>query len=55
MKGTYTAEGIKAVANALRVSASLTKILVSGNQLDDAAKQALRSAVEGRAGFQLVL
>ena len=26
MKGTYTAEGIKAVANALRVSASLTSV-----------------------------
>ena len=34
-KGTYNAEGIKAIADALCATASLTKILVGGNQLGD--------------------
>ena len=34
-RGTYTAEGITAIANALKVMASLTKILVSYNNLGD--------------------
>ena len=34
-RGTYTAEGITAIANALKVTGSVTKILVSLNQLGD--------------------
>ena len=34
-EGIYTAEGITAIANALKVTASVTKILVGGNRLRD--------------------
>ena len=34
-EGTYTAEGIKAIADALKGNASVTKILVGANNLRD--------------------
>ena len=34
-EGTYTAEGIGAIANAVKVTGSLTKILVDSNGLGD--------------------
>ena len=34
-RGTYTAEGITAIADALKVTPSVTKILVGGNRLRD--------------------
>jgi hypothetical protein len=35
-RGTYTAEGIKTIADALRVSASLTSVSLLANKFDDA-------------------
>mgnify|MGYP001444732240 CR=1 FL=1 len=54
-KGSYTADGVKAIADALRVSASLTAANLQNNRLDDAAKQMLRDSVKDRAGFKLEL
>ena len=48
-------EGIKAIADAIRVSASLTAADLRYNRLDDAAKQMLRDSVKDRAGFKLLL
>ena len=48
-------DGAKAVADYVSVSASLTKIDVRLNALGDDGKAALRKAVEGRSGFQLML
>ena len=56
MAGKYTAEGIKAIADALRVNGSLTRLDVSYNMLDRGGNgvQILREAVRQRAGFVLV-
>ena len=35
LRGTYTAEGITAIADAMRVNGALTSIDLSGNQLCD--------------------
>ena len=43
-EGTYTAEGITAIAEALKVTGSLTKLDLEYNQLDESAKAALRAA-----------
>ena len=48
-------EGAKSVAAMVAVTASLTKIDVRLNALGDDGKAALRKAVEGRSGFQLML
>ena len=53
--GTYNAEGIHAIADALRVNASLTKMDLEYNGLGDAGKDALQNAVKGRSGFKLEL
>ena len=53
--GTYNAEGIKAIADALRVAASLTRADVRGNRLDNAAEEQLRVSVQGREGLELLL
>jgi len=45
--GTYTAEGIKAVADALRVSASLTFIDMERNRLGDKGAKVIGSALKG--------
>ena len=54
-KGTYNAEGIKAIADALLVAGSLTELVAWDNNLGDEGEAALRKAVEGRAGFELML
>ena len=43
-RGTYTAEGITAIAEALKVTGSLTKLDLEYNGLDESAKAALRAA-----------
>ena len=48
-------DGAKAIAALCTVCASLTKILVSGNQLGEEGRAVLRKAVEGRSGFKLQL
>ena len=53
--GTYTAEGIKAIASAISVSASLTAADLRWNSLDLDAKQQVRDSVRGRDGFKLKL
>ena len=42
-QGTYTAEGITAIAEALKVTGSLTKLDLRANKLDESAKAALRA------------
>ena len=42
--GTYTADGIMALAKALKVTGSLTKLDLRANELDESAKAALRAA-----------
>ena len=42
-QGTYTAEGITAIAEALKVTGSLTKLDLRANELDESAKAALRA------------
>ena len=57
-KGTYTAEGIQAIADALRVNTALTLVDVTNNHFDnfgEEGRSVLRQAVEGRAGFDLKL
>ena len=53
--GTYNAEGVKALADAIAVSASLTKLDVRYNSLGADGKAALQKAVDGRSGFDLLL
>ena len=53
--GTYTAEGIKAIASAISVSASLTAADLRYNCLDDVAEQGLRDVVKDLASFTLDL
>ena len=48
-------QGAKSLAAYLAVSTSLTKIDVRSIALGDDGKAALRKAVEGRSGFELVL
>jgi hypothetical protein len=55
-EGTYTAEGITAIANALKVTASLTRLDVrSDTSLGEEGTAVLRKAAEGRSGFELKL
>ena len=55
-EGAYTAEGITAIANALKVTASMTRLDVRGNYfLGEGGKAALRKALEGRSGSELLL
>ena len=53
--GTYTAEGITAIADALKVTPSLTRLDVRDNSLGEEGEAALRKAAEGRSGFELKL
>ena len=53
MKGTYTAEGITALSEALKVTALLTRLDVGLNDLGEESKAVLRGAVAGRSGFEL--
>ena len=54
-QGTYTADGIKAIAESIRVSPSLTSIGFQYDRLGEEGEALLRKAVEGRAGFKLRL
>ena len=54
-RGTYTAEGITAIADALKVTASITSVDLSSNTLRKEDKALLSKAVEGRSGFELKL
>ena len=55
-KGTFTTEGITAIAEALKGNASLTRLDVSYNKLDRGGNgvQLLRDAVRQREGFVLI-
>ena len=55
LRGTYTAEGVTAIANALKVTPSMTRLDVWGNSLGKEGEAALRKAIEGRSGFELKL
>ena len=52
-QGTYTAEGITAIAEALKVTGSLTALDVGGNDLDESANEALRTAARPALNLQL--
>ena len=54
-EGTYTKEGITAIADALRVSPSMTWLDVRHNLIGEEGKAALREAIEGRSGFEVLL
>ena len=54
-EGTYTAEGITALADAVSVSASLTSVNVSYNRLDEREKQLLQDTLKGRDTLNLQL
>ena len=54
-KGTYTPEGIKAIADALCVNASVTQLDARFNRLGNEGAAVLRKAIEGRSGFELLL
>ena len=53
--GTYTTEGIIALADALKVTTSMTHLDVRANSLGEEGKAVLRKAIEGRSGFELKL
>ena len=50
-----TAKGAQALAGCLAACGSLERLVLQGNELDDAGKQTLREAVAGRKGFRLML
>ena len=54
-RGTYTAEGITAIANALRVNGALTECDLIGNYMGEEGKASIRNAVQGKDGFKLHL
>ena len=52
--GTYNAEGITAIADALRVNGALTECDLSYNPCIGVDGEALiRKAIQGKAGFKL--
>ena len=53
--GTYNAEGITAIADALCANASITRLDVRANLLRDEGKAALHKAIQARSGFALLL
>ena len=53
--GTYTAEGITVLADALKVTGSVTKLNLCDNNLGAEDEAVLHKAVEGRSGFKLEL
>jgi len=50
-RGTYTAEGITAIADALRVNGALTMCDLRNNDVGEEGKALIRNAAEGKAGF----
>ena len=53
-KVVYTPEGPLAIAEGLRFNAVLKRIDLRNNSMGDEAKEALREAVNGREGFDLI-
>ena len=53
--GDYTAEGIIALAEALKVNGSLTRLDVRYTCLGEEGMTVLQKAVQGRSGFKLEL
>jgi hypothetical protein len=53
--GTYTAEGITAIAEALRVNGALTECNLRWNRLGKEGNSSIRNAVQAKAGFELDL
>jgi hypothetical protein len=53
--GTYTAEGVTAIADALRVNGGLMALNLSINNMGGEGEASIRNAVQGKAGFQLEL
>ena len=49
----YIAEGIKAIADALKDNGSLTRLNVEYNALGDEGWAVIHSAVQGKGGFDL--
>jgi hypothetical protein len=54
-RGTYTAEGITAIADALRVNGALTDCNLRFNYMGEAGEASIRNAVQRKAGFELHL
>ena len=50
-----TTIGVIALAEALKVTGSMTRLDVTFNRLGDEGKAVLREAIEGRSGFELLL
>jgi len=46
--------GVKMLADSLAVNASVTRLNVRDNRMDEESKSALRNAIEGRSGFELL-
>ena len=54
ISGTYTAEGITAIADALRVNGALTECNLQFNPcMDEEGEALIRKAMQGKAGFKL--
>ena len=51
--GTYTTEGIEAIADALKVNTALNKLDLRYNNIRD--NRELRDSVKGREGFELLV
>jgi Ran GTPase-activating protein (RanGAP) involved in mRNA processing and transport len=54
-QGTYTSEGITAIADAMRVNGALIKCDLSNNGMGKEGKASILSAAQGKAGFNLHL
>jgi Ran GTPase-activating protein (RanGAP) involved in mRNA processing and transport len=52
-RGTYTAKGITAIADALRVNGALTKCDLRGNEMGEEGNASIRDAVRGKTRFML--
>jgi hypothetical protein len=54
-KGEYNAEGINAIADALRVNGGLKTLNLSINKIGGEGEASIRNAVQEKAGFELHL
>ena len=52
-KYVNTLEGVKSIADALRVNTSMIRANLIQNRISGAGGDVLRKAVEGRSGFEL--
>ena len=53
-RGTYTADGITAIADALRVNGSLTSVELKGNNLGDKGWGAIFAAICGNKDSKIM-